>query len=231
VDGILCAVHHCFNEDMAGLLRRHPNTVFYENPRVPGATYVTVDRAEAGRLAVRHLAEKGRRRIALALMTLSRTTHLARRQGYEAELAVQNLPLDPHLVFNGEPHGLCFAKFNRTTRQWDFPVHVIDLAIETLVREQHADAIVAHDDFWAAALVRGLKARGVRVPGDVAVVGYLNHYLADWTDPPLTTIDLQHAVAASAMVGMLERMITQGPPPEDQRIVRIQPSLIVRDST
>jgi DNA-binding LacI/PurR family transcriptional regulator len=215
---------------MAGLLRRQPNTVFYENPRVPGATHVTVDRVEAGRLAVRHLAEKGRRRIAFALMTLSRATHLARRQGYEAELAAQNLPLDPHLVFNGEPHGLCFAKYNRATHQWDFPAHVIDLAIEALVREQHADAIVAHDDFWAAALLRGLKARGIRVPDDVAVVGYLNHYLADWTDPSLTTIDLQHAVAAQAMVGMLERIITQGPLPEDERVVKIQPTLIVRSS-
>ncbi len=34
------------------------------------------------------------------------------------------------------------------------------------------------------------------MPDDVAVIGYLNHYVADWIDPALTTLDLQHALAA-----------------------------------
>ena len=41
------------------------------------------------------------------------------------------------------------------------------------------------------------------------MVGYLNHYLCDWTDPPLTTISLEPQTAAAKMVTMLERMITE----------------------
>jgi DNA-binding LacI/PurR family transcriptional regulator len=68
------------------------------------------------------------------------------------------------------------------------------------------------------------------VPADVAVVGYLNHYLADWTDPPLTTIDLSHAEAARQMIKMMERMIADGSLPSEERGVKIRPRLIVRES-
>ncbi|MEN6558688.1 MAG: substrate-binding domain-containing protein, partial [Thermoguttaceae bacterium] len=68
-------------------------------------------------------------------------------------------------------------------------------------------------------------------PDDVAVVGYSNHYLADWTDPSLTTLDLQHAQAARTMVAMMTRQLADGPLPEDQRVVKISPKLIVREST
>ena len=118
----------------------------------------------------------------------------------------------------------------RTRADGSSPIGVVDQAIDALVRNAGADAIVAHDDFWAAALVRRLRGRGIHVPQDVAVVGYLNHYLADWTDPALTTIDLEHQAAAKAMVEMLEGMVQGRPVGEEQRVVRIRPQLIVRDS-
>jgi DNA-binding LacI/PurR family transcriptional regulator len=231
VDGVICAVHHWFKGNRRELLTRHLNTIFYEDPGIPEATYFTVDREAAAQMVVRHLAERGRKRISLALMTLSRPTHLARLRGYEAELLAQNLPVRDKLIFNGEPYGLGFAYYNTKTQTWEFPEAVIHRAIETLVVQNKADAIVAYDDFWAAALITQLRARGIRVPDDVAVTGYLNHYLADWTDPPLTTIDLQHETAAHQMVAVLEHMITQGPLPKNERAVKIIPRLIVRKSS
>lgn len=230
VDGVLCAVHHWCEGDRRQLLTLHPNTVFYENPGIAGATYVTVDREESVRLAVRRLAEQGRRRIGLAVMTQSRPEHVARRRGYVAELQSQGLPVDERLVFDGEAHGLTFARWDDSTRRWQFPFETTQAALDALVRDQGVDAIVAHDDFWAAALVKQLRARGIGVPSDVAVVGYLNHYLADWTDPALTTIDLAHRQAAQTMVGLLERTIAEGPLPEEERVVKIRPELIVRES-
>jgi DNA-binding LacI/PurR family transcriptional regulator len=231
VDGVFCAVHRWFEGDRAALLKLHPNTVFYEDPGVPDAAYVTVDRAEAARLAVRHLVERGRRRIGLALMTLSRPAHAERLRGYREELSAAGLKPDKRLVFNGQPHGLIFPRHNAETGKWDFDVKKIDLVIDQLVCEQRADAIITHDDFWAAALLRRMRARGIRVPSDVAVVGYLNHYLSDWTDPPLTTIDLSHATAAKKMVEMMERIIADGSLPKKERMALILPKLIVREST
>jgi DNA-binding LacI/PurR family transcriptional regulator len=231
VDGVFCAVHHWFEGDRAALLAMHPRTVFYEDPGLPGAACVVVDREAAVRLAVRHLLECGRRRIGLAVMGLTRPTHAARYRGYCRELAEHGLAVDDRLVFNGEPFGPVFARHNGSTLKWDFPGEIADRIIEQLVRDNGVDAIVAHDDIWAAALLRRLRARTIRVPGDVAVVGYLNHYLSDWTDPPLTTIDLSHAAAAKQMVLMLEKMIDETPLSDKERIVKIQPKLIVREST
>jgi DNA-binding LacI/PurR family transcriptional regulator len=230
VDGVFCAVHHWFQGDRQLLMTRHPNTVFYEDPGVAGAAYVTVDREEAARLAVRHLLERGRRRIGLAVMTLARRPHLARLHGYQRELQNHGLAIDERLVFNGAVVRLSFAKYHEPDGRWEFPVEAIDAAIDRLVDQCKADAIVAHDDFWAATLIKRLRARGLRVPEDVAVVGYLNHYVADWTDPALTTLDLQHPLAARQMVEMMAKMITQGPLSEDERVVSVPPKLIVRES-
>lgn len=233
VDGVFCAVHPWCEGDRASLLAAHPNTVFYENPGLPGAAHVFVDRAEAARLAVRHLIEGRRRRIGLAVMSLSRWSSAERCRGYREELAAHGMPADESLIFHAE--GLSgseiFARHNLATRQWDFPVETMDRVVDALVVEAEADAIAACDDFWAAALLRRLRARGIRVPDDVAVVGYLNHYLADWTDPPLTSVDLCHSEAAGRMVAMLESMIVEGPLPESKRGVAIKPKLIVRESS
>ncbi len=231
VDGVLCAVHHWFHGDRQALLERHPNTVFYEDPGIRGAAYVTVSREEAVRIAVRHLISRGRRRIGLAVMDLSRPTGEARRRGYERELTAHDLSTQQGLVFNGKSFGLAYAKCNEETGRWEFPHALMDQVIEALVVEQKADAIVAHDDFWAAAIMRRLHAQGIHVPQDIAVVGYLNHYLADWVDPPLTTVDLEHRTAAQRMIDMVEKMITGETLTDAERVGVVQPKLIVRDSS
>ena len=230
-DGVLCAVHHWFGGDRVDLLRRIPNTVFYEDPGIPGAAHVAVDRYEAMRLAVRHLFERGRRRIGLAVMSRTRATHIDRCRGHEAELRRNGLPFTDDLVFDASKYGTVATTVDEETGLWSFPEHVIDDLIDSLVGGAHADAIVVHDDFWAAILLKKLRARGIRVPDDIAVVGYLNHYLCDWTDPSLTTFDLRHREAARQMMLLLERMIGGKQLSEEERTVNLQPQLVVREST
>jgi DNA-binding LacI/PurR family transcriptional regulator len=232
VDGVFCAVHDWFSGNRKELVAQHPNTVFYGRPtQVSSAHYVDVDRAGAVRLAVRHLIERGRRRIGIALAGLSKSTCRARLKGYRTELAAHGVSVDERLIFDGVAFGQIFAQHNETSLRWDYPAEVVEHCIDKLVAVEGVDSIVAHDDFWAATLLRFARGRGIRVPDDLAVVGYLNHYLADWTDPPLTTVDLQHAVAAKAMVALMERLINGGPLPASQREVKIEPKLIVRGSS
>ena len=231
VDGVLCAVHTWLDRDRQALLARHPNTVFFEPPGIAGAAWVDIDRQAAVRLAVRHLFERGRQAIGLAVATRSRPECLARREGYAAELAACGRAVDEPRIVVGADHGIGFAVHNRRTRKWEFPFERMDAVIDVLVGQQNVDAIVAPDDYWAAALVKRLRHRGLRVPDDVAVVGYLNHYLADWVDPALTTIDPRHHVAARIMVRMLETMVSGGVLPAERRTVVLRPRLIVREST
>ena len=99
--------------------------------------------------------------------------------------------------------------------------------------------------FLAAALLRRLRARGIAVPREVAVVGYLNHYLCDHVDPPLTSVDLRHHAAAQTMVTILEDMVrssSSSPPPPTppphcteplpaRRATYLTPVVVVREST
>lgn len=230
VDGILCAVHHWLPGDRAALLSRHPRTVFYEDPGVPRAVFVAVDRAEAVRQAVHHLADRGRKRIGLAIMERTRPVNRSRLQGYAAGLAACGLPRREALTYSAERHGLVCPTHDVATRTWHFNDEVMQEVIDRLVRDQRADAIIAHDDYWAASLLKLLRRRGIRVPADVAVIGYLNHYLADFTDPPLTTFDLSHTEAAARMVALLEQMIHGTGPEEGERRNTVAPRLIVRES-
>ncbi|PQO33710.1 LacI family DNA-binding transcriptional regulator [Blastopirellula marina] len=231
VDGVLCAVHNWLPGDREALLKQHPCTVFYEDPGIPNACFVTVDRADAVRQATNYLIEKGRERIGLALTMKSSRRQKDRLRGFKEALGDNGRTFDPQMVFYASPKFKdAYAHHDVNSLKWSLPEAVIDSLIEQLVIGESADAIIAHDDYWAATLIKCLRRKGIRVPDDVAVVGYLNHYLADFTDPPLTTIDLAHMTAAKEMVSMLERMISGEELPADQRQVLIQPQLIVRES-
>lgn len=230
VDGVLCAVHNWHVGDRAALLESHPNTIFYEDPGIEGAQYVEVDRSAAASLAVKHLAERGCQRIGLALAGLTKNASLSRKQGYVEELARQGLSFDKSLIFNSEPFGSLHAVHNEKTLTWEYPMRIVDRSIDALIDGAKADAIITHDDFWAAALIKRLRTRGLSVPKDVAVIGYLNHYLADWTDPPLTTIDLQNEIAAKKMIEAVERLVQGELSPEEGLKSMITPRLIVRES-
>lgn len=111
------------------------------------------------------------------------------------------------------------------------PLDVIDRVLETLVVQRGADALIADDDFWAARFVQRLKDRGLRVPADVAVVGYDNLDLAAVIDPPLTTIDQNHPAYAQAALALVRDMAEGAAAWPAPPTVTVRPRLIVREST
>ena len=108
---------------------------------------------------------------------------------------------------------------------------ILDRAIDVLVCEKKADAIVASNDVWAVRLVQRLKDRGYRVPEHVAMIGYDNLDLSTVIDPALTTVDQDHQAYAKAVLQLMQEMIEHpGKPATEQEIV-IAPKLVVREST
>jgi DNA-binding LacI/PurR family transcriptional regulator len=231
VDGIFCAVHAVFPGDRGQLLARCPNTVFYEDPGVANATFVTIDQEAAGRVPARHLLESRRLRLGFAILDPAAPAHQERLRGIRAALAESGMPADSLATYVGRPGSSGPALPDQRTMLWQTPVDVLDEIIDQLVVVHRADAIIAHDDFLASALLRQLRARGIRVPRDVAVTGYLNHYLCDYVDPPLTSVDLRHHAAARAMVEAIqERIAADEPAPGVRRAISIPPILVVRES-
>jgi len=142
-----------------------------------------------------------------------------RRAGYAAELAARGHRVEESLIWSAEAAG-------------GLPdPATLDRAIDELIGSQQSDAIIAADDVWAVRLIQRLKARGYRVPDDVAVVGYDNLDLATVIEPALTTVDQQHVLYAEAAIDLLVKVTNDEPVAPVDRVRTIRPQLIVREST
>ena len=176
-------------------LRRDRRILFLDDPLSPDGYSVAVDYAAGIAQAVRYLVARGRRRIGLALATLVPGSNptTARLKGFEQACIDARLRGFRQRFWVGQETGL------PTSAQ-------IDSLIDALIVKRRADALLASNDVWAIHLLNALRRRGIRVPDDVAVVGFDNLEWTAWMDPPLTSIDQQHARFAAAALELIGQM-------------------------
>ena len=173
---------------------------------------VALDNTNAARLAVAHLAEHCRRRIAYVGGRLDAATDRDRFAGYLDGLAAHGLEVDQALVSHGEfTHAF---GYDQTCRLLDTTT---------------PDAIVAGDDTVALGCLDALAERGVRVPGDVAVIGFDDIPAAGLRGIWLTTVSSSaRDMGWIALSLLLDR--TSGRYAGLPRRVVLPPRLIVRGS-
>jgi DNA-binding LacI/PurR family transcriptional regulator/signal transduction histidine kinase len=141
---------------------------------LPGIPSVLVDNATGMRELIVHLVEgHGCRRVAFIRGPEASWEAERRYRVYCDVLAEHGLAVDPALVVVGD--------FQRTAGA---------AAISVLLDERRAavDAVVAASDSMALGAIDALRARGVRVPEDVAVVGFDDIEGARFATPALTTV-------------------------------------------
>ncbi|MDN0198547.1 substrate-binding domain-containing protein [Streptomyces sp. S.PNR 29] len=177
------------------------------------AEYVISDHAYGARLAVRHLAGLGRRRIALAVR--EDTPHAAAlTEGYGTGLATAGLdaPEAPRLTSDTAPG-------DQDGR--------LDAYVE-LAEAGALDAVLVHDDQDALLLLSRLRGRDLAVPKDLAIVAYGDE-VAALADTPLTAVaPPRRAVGGAAVDLLLQRL---GDPDRPPHRLSILPELHVRSST
>lgn len=135
---------------------------------------VIPDDVGGGRLATAHLLGLGRRRIALINGPEHFEAARQRREGYQEELTAAGLPVHPELITAG-----------RWTQSSGY-----ELAGRLLGRRPLPDAFFCASDSIAAGALDAVHERGLRVPGEIAVVGFDNRYMSQHLRPPLTTVAL-----------------------------------------
>jgi len=178
------------------------------------APFVSCDDRAAGELAVSHLVALGHRRIGL-MSGPDRFLPVQRKlAGYRATMT--------RLLDAEESDLQTLVSLSL------FGVEGGAAAAGRLI-DRDVTGIVCGSDLMALGAIREARARGLRVPGDLSVVGYDDSPLIAFTDPPLTTVRQPvQAMAVAAAQALIDEINGQGAP-HSEYVFR--PELVVRGST
>ncbi|ADG87562.1 LacI family transcriptional regulator [Thermobispora bispora] len=208
VDGVMLISMHGADPLPAALARMGVPVVSYGRPAVPvPLPYVDNDNVGGAELAVRHLLERGRRRIATIAGPQDMIAGQDRLTGYRNALRGSDRR---SIVAVG-----------------DFTRESGAVAMRHLLEDDPGlDAVFAANDMMAIGALQTLRQAGRRVPDDVAVVGFDDIEAARYTEPPLTTVRHPVAEQAAAMVRLLLNLFDGGPADP----VILPTELVVRES-
>ena len=181
-------------------------TVIGDAPWVQCAEYadagavscVGINDVDAAEHAVRYLAAQGRQRIALINHDLSYKYARLREQGYKNVLQSQ---------------GLAFQAVEYAS---DLSAAAGKLAMQTLLAmNPRPDAVFAVSDSLAAGAIRAIEQAGLKVPEEIAVVGFDGTELAEMVSPQLTTVQQpSREIGARAVELLLNKIDNPDVPPE-----------------
>lgn len=79
----------------------------------------------------------------------------------------------------------------------------------SLPEDQRPDGIFATDDYLAMGILQAAKIKGLRIPEDLAIIGYGNSPITAWTTPTISSIEQQTEKAGKQVFKMLHEQIIQ----------------------
>lgn len=197
-------------------LKKGVPVLFFDRVEQNGKnTAVVIDNARCGYIATRHLIEQGCKKIVHVTSTLNRNVYAERFKGYKDALAEYNLPFDESMVI--------LEDLSRKSG--------VDAARKIMRMKPLPDGAFITNDFLAAFCIRTLKENGIRVPEDIAVVGFNNDAIGELIEPSLTTINYpgenMGEVAAQHLINHLKGISTLDP----TNTIVVDSNLIVRNSS
>jgi LacI family transcriptional regulator len=177
--------------------------------------HVIIDNYKCGYIATEHLISQGCRNIVMLTASLKRNVYAKRHKGYADALFDAGIEFNKKLVLVKE-----MGEEN-----------AIEAAHEILKIKPFPDGLFVMNDFMAAVCMQELKRNGVRVPEDIAIVGFNNDAISKIVDPQLTTINYpgkeMGEIAARHLISQLKGL---GNIATTNRII-IKAELIVRKSS
>lgn len=211
LDGVVVSANTLEDPVVDGLLASSLNTVLIGHRRDDRtASYVDIDNEQAADAITTHLISVGRTRVGHITGSRGTVAGEDRVTGYQRAMRRAGLTVDG-LMVDGD--------FNRQSG--------IAGAAELL--DKGADAIFCANDATAAGALETIRARGRRVPDDVALAGFDDLEFAAHLDPPLTTVRQgvrqQGTEAARALLQLM------GDPGRSPRRVLLPTELVIRQSS
>lgn len=196
--------------------RGSPAISLAHDASLPGVLSIVPDYAQASRLAIEHLFQLGHRHIGIVSGPFGATDSQLLELNRGVRLACEdlNLPIDAKMIVYGD--------LSDTSGK---------TAVEELFAQQlEPTAIFCLSDAAAAGVLAAAHARGLRVPGELSVVGCGDDLCAQFTHPALTTVHIPVEEMAALAVKEIERSVRE-PMAEEPRKVVLPVRFLDREST
>ncbi|AIY01127.1 transcriptional regulator [Arthrobacter sp. PAMC 25486] len=181
VDALILASPRLADEEIQQLALKKP--VVVTNRRVAGVGSVVADTEAGVAAAVRHLADLGH--TSIAYVAGPKRSWMSKRRWETIKARC-------------DWHGIAVSTVASGAPTVDGGRHAA-----AAVRGGEATAVFCYNDLMAIGLMRELQAAGMRIPGELSILGFDNIFGSDFTTPPLSTIKSplhELGVAALAMV-------------------------------
>lgn len=211
VDGIIVIGQSLYHEEL-NKAADITNTMVVWGAQLPDQKYVTVgtDNYQGCKLATEHLLAQGRKRFVFLGDTRFPETQL-RYQGFQAALADAGLTVHSELTAYSETAS-------------DAALNYVS---EILDRQPGFDALVASSDMLAFSAIKAIHNGGLTVPGDIAVAGYDDITLSEYSNPTLTSVTQNRRAGGKALVDTLFDLLDNKP----AQSLFIPTELVTREST
>ncbi|HVW76152.1 MAG TPA: LacI family DNA-binding transcriptional regulator [Alloacidobacterium sp.] len=183
---------------------------------VPGikTDAVLLDNVRGARECVRHLIQKGHRRIAIITGALNLQTGRERLRGYEDALREADIEIDQRLVLEGDFRHDSGYKLGK----------------QIIERKDRPTGLFVCNGVMTLGVLKAFEEMGIQCPGDVALATFDDLAVDSPFHPHLTTVvQPSYEMGARAATILMDRI--EGRLNKDPFIVRVAPTLIVREST
>lgn len=170
--GIILAVPTLASK-LEEIARKYPlvQCMEYSSEKIPR---VYLDEYQAAQTAIQYLISAGRKRIAVIQKSPELRISQTRIRGISDAMSEAGYPLDPNYLV--------------TFKQgWSFDLFTNSIESLFLGRKR-PDAVFASDDLCAATAIKAITGCGLKVPGDVSVIGMGNSALCDVFNPSITSL-------------------------------------------
>lgn len=217
VDGILISIsmettnyNHLNNYKESGF-----PLIFFDRPcEVSTSTNVIIDDFEAGFKATEHLILKGCKNIVHLRGPKELELYQKRAAGFEAALEKHNIKIDENYIIEShlmKEDGIDCAK--------------------KILKLPNVDAVFSANDTAAISAMQYLKSEGVKIPTDMAFVGFSNEPISAVIEPSLTTINQPDFEMGKVATSLLFEQIKNKTEANVNQTKILKPTLIVRESS
>ncbi|MCH7412449.1 LacI family transcriptional regulator [Belliella sp. R4-6] len=149
--------------------------IFYDRiANSDSSTGVTIDNIQAAQIATNHLIDQGCKKIVHVLGSTKVSVYADRLKGYKYAHIDRNIPFEQDQI-------IVLSDINEEAGE--------NIVNQILKMDPLPDGIFVSNDACAASCMNHLKQRGIRIPEDMALVGFNNEVISRLVEPKITTIN------------------------------------------